>query len=59
MSQTNDAYSIALQVIQQAVNVLARWSNPDLASRFDVSKDEFPAVTRAKKILSWDCSCKI
>ena len=54
-----DAYSVALQVIQQAVDVLARWSNPGLASKFKVSKDEFAAVTRAKHILSWNNSHKI
>ena len=55
-----DAYSIALQVIQQAVNVLALWSNKELANKLPVTKDkESAAVTRAKKILSWNDSCKI
>lgn len=59
MSQENDAYPAALQVIQQAVDVLARWSNPGLASKFKVNKDEFAAVTKAKSILSWNSGCKI
>ncbi|MEO0842443.1 MAG: type III-A CRISPR-associated protein Cas10/Csm1, partial [Cyanobacteria bacterium J06643_5] len=55
-----DAYSIALQVIQQAVKVLALWSNEELANKLPVNKDkESAAVTRAKKILSWNDSYKI
>ncbi|MGB3635966.1 MAG: type III-A CRISPR-associated protein Cas10/Csm1, partial [Rivularia sp. (in: cyanobacteria)] len=57
MSQENAAYCAALQVIQEAINVLAGWSNQPLASHSD--SQESDAVKRAKHILSWNNSHKI
>ena len=57
MSQENAAYCAALQVIQEAINVLAQWSNQPLASHSD--SQESDAVKRAKYILSWNNSHKI
>lgn len=45
---------VALQVIQQAIAALAKWAEPDnpLTSQLN-SIEEYPEVTRAKKILGW------
>ncbi|MHC5824805.1 MAG: hypothetical protein ACYT04_55430, partial [Nostoc sp.] len=40
---------VALQVIQQAIAVLAKWA--DFA--YPLLDNEYPEVTRAKKILGW------
>jgi CRISPR-associated protein Csm1 len=44
---------VALQVIQQAIYILASWTEAKLADRGQLSI-EHPAVTKAKKLLSWN-----
>lgn len=49
---------VALQVAQQAISVLAKWANADLPIGCQ-AREEHPAVTRAKKILSWSESTSL
>ena len=45
---------VVLQVVQQAIATLVKWVDPNhqLVSHFQ-SVEEYPAVTKAKKILGW------
>ncbi len=47
-----DKYKVALQVMQQAVSVLAKWVDANLPSECQLAT-EYPVVTKAKTILSW------
>lgn len=51
---------VALQVIQQAIGVLAGWADSNFHNWFQHQlSTEHPAVTRAKKLLSWNDEPKI
>ncbi len=47
-----DKYKVALQVMQQAVSVLAKWVGANLPSECQLAT-EYPVVTKVKKIFSW------
>ncbi len=49
---------VALQVVQQAISVLAKWANADLPTGCQ-AREKHSAVTRAKKIFSWSESTSL
>ncbi|MHC5935468.1 hypothetical protein [Nostoc sp.] len=52
MIQTSATFNAALQIAQQAVTLLAKWADPQLANKCPRLIDN-NIVTKAKQILSW------
>lgn len=52
MIQTSATFNAALQIVQQAVTLLAKWADPQLANKCPHLIDN-NIVTKAKQILSW------
>lgn len=50
---------VALQLVQQAISVLARWAGANLPDACQLLHEPHPAVTRAKEILSWSDSTNL
>jgi CRISPR-associated protein Csm1 len=55
----NHQETAALQVIQQAVTVLAQWVNPELAKKCPHVTEDNIAVKQAAKLLSWGNDCEL
>lgn len=53
MIQTSATFNAALQIAQQAVTLLAKWAEPQLANKYPHLTDD-NIVTKAKQILSWN-----
>ncbi|MFW9262344.1 type III-A CRISPR-associated protein Cas10/Csm1 [Nostoc sp. CALU 546] len=53
MIQISATFNAALQIAQQAVTLLAKWADPQLANKYPHLTDD-NIVTKAKQILSWN-----